>query len=107
MVITKINLGTPLNSTNFMIRLQTHPLILIGEETNTKFQKYNNSKSSSFKTLNNSIIKNQYSYFIESKLFLFTIIMGTISISLQLLREIKMYKTIDSNNESNISLNHI
>ena len=67
-LITKINLGTPLNSTNFMIRLQTHPLILIGEETNTKFQKYNNSKSSSFKTLNNSIIKNQYSYFIESKL---------------------------------------
>ena len=67
-LVAKINLGTPLNSTNFMIRLQTHPLILIGEDTITKFPKYNNSKSSSFKTLNNSIIKNQYSYFKESKL---------------------------------------
>ena len=67
-LVAKINLGTPLNSTNFMIRLQTHPLILIGEETITKYPKYNNSKSSSFKTLNNSIIKNQFSYFIESKL---------------------------------------
>ena len=95
-LVAKINLGTPLNSTNFMIRLQTHPLILIGEDTKTKYPKYNNSKSSSFKTLNNSIIKNQYSYFIESKLSQenFNILNNNIEIKCLLTNKISYYEGI-------------
>ena len=95
-LVAKINLGTPLNSTNFMIRLQTHPLILIGEETITKYPKYNNSKSSSFKTLNNSIIKNQFSYFIESKLSQenFNILNNNIEIKCLLTNKISYYEGI-------------
>ncbi len=95
-LVAKINLGTPLNSTNFMIRLQTHPLILIGEDTKTKYPKYNNSKSSSFKTLNNSIIKNQFSYFIESKLSQenFNILNNNIEIKCLLTNKISYYEGI-------------
>ena len=95
-LVTKIELGTPLNSTNFMIRLQTHPLILIGEETITKFPKYNNSNSSSFKTLSNSIIKNQFSYFRESKLSQenFKILNNNIEIKCLLTNKISNYEGI-------------
>ncbi len=67
-LVTKINLGSPLNSTDFMIRLQQYPLLIISEKVVSSHQKYNHSKSSTFKILNDTTIINPYSYFKKSKI---------------------------------------
>ena len=67
-IITKLKVGSNKKEINFSIRLQEYPLILIGEKTITKYEKYNSSLSKSYKKLNEKNILSSFTFYSNSTL---------------------------------------
>ena len=67
-IITKLKVGSNKKEINFSIRLQEYPLILIGENTVTEYEKYNSSLSKSYKKLNEKHILSSFTFYSNSTL---------------------------------------
>ena len=62
-IITKLNVGSLLKEINFSIRLQDYPLVLIGENTNTNYEKYNSKISSTYKKINDNNFISSFTFY--------------------------------------------
>ena len=62
-IITKLNVGSLLKEINFSIRLQDYPLVLIGENTNTNYEKYNSKLSSTYKKINDNNLISSFTFY--------------------------------------------
>ena len=62
-IITKLNVGSFLKEINFSIRLQDYPLVLIGENTNTNYEKYNSKLSSTYKKINDNNLISSFTFY--------------------------------------------